>query len=379
MRFLDHLQALDFVRSREPSALAERAKRIRQDRFGRVVTYAKNITLDLSHACRNACAYCCFRLREEPSGREAPPPEAVLLPDGIINDRIARAAATGCTEVLITSGEQPDGHPLVRRELGRRGFDSYAGFVADVCRRCLDAGVLPHTNIGIVSAEDFELIRPLNASMGLMLETTRQDLCAGEGPHLNSPGKIPAERLGFLELAGRRHVPFTTGILVGIGESIEDRVESFVAINRLQDAYGHIQEVIIQNFVPKPDTRFAAAAPTTMQELLDTVIIGRNLLSPEISVQVPPNLIAGAEAEFLHAGVNDFGGISSLMGDVINPFQPWPDVVRFAALCEAEGYRLQERLPIYEGYFDHEQFVPPRIREVSRALLPGQSLREVTR
>ncbi|MHA1733558.1 MAG: 7,8-didemethyl-8-hydroxy-5-deazariboflavin synthase subunit CofG [Promethearchaeota archaeon] len=364
-RFLRFRDAQGFIAGHTREFLSKRARDISSRAFGREVTYSKNITLDLSHACRNKCGYCFFRATANPT------PGEVLLPDATIDERLNRAVKSGCTEVLITSGEDPDTSPAVRVALSERGFDDFTGFVQKVSAECLHRGLLPHTNIGILKVEDFLRLRPLNASMGLMLETTREELCDPGGPHADCPGKLPALRLKFLRLAGRVGVPFTTGILVGIGETVEDRLESFVEINKVHAKYGHIQEVIVQNFVPKPGTSFGEERPPTIEELLETVVVARNILSPEISLQVPPNLIQGNESDFLNAGVNDFGGISPITRDFINPFHPWPEISRLEAICREEGFLFRERLPIYERFLESDKFFPRRVREVAERIRPG--------
>jgi FO synthase subunit 1 len=297
-----------------------------------------------------------------------------------------RAKAAGCSEALLTLGERPEVHAEARKKLERLGHESTANYLEDLCKQILELGLLPHTNAGLLSERELRRLQRYNASMGLMLE------CAVELPvHRNSPGKDPKLRLKVIEAAGKLRIPFTTGLLVGIGESFDDRVRSLLAIQKLHERYGHIQEVIIQPFEPKPNTPMANCIGPSESELLATVAVAR-LLMPEMNLQVPPNLLGrnggvmgpkGITVElcnweviqhgsckfekiieaFLQAGANDFGGISSLTPDFINPEHLWPRIAELRAAIRRAGFVPRERLPLYPRYAMDKRFMSREVRE----------------
>ncbi|GAB4316844.1 MAG: hypothetical protein Kow0069_19340 [Promethearchaeota archaeon] len=341
------------------SELVACASEVRERAFDRVATYSKNFTLDLSHACANACTYCAFRV---PSSGPVPA-SSLLLDDEEVRRRIEVAAAAGCVEALITSGENPGADPRVARLLQRRGYRSFVEFACNVARRCLEAGLLPHTNLGVLTLRELEQLKQFNASMGAMLESTSTALCEPGGPHEQSPGKRPRRRLELLELAGEASVPFTTGLLVGIGETWVDRVETLLAIAGSHERHGHVQEVIVQNFVRHPGTTIRAE-PLDLVELVRVVAVARCLLPEDVSVQVAPNLVAGWEGRFLDAGVNDFGGISPVTDDAVNPGHPWPRVEELRRACEERGFELRLRLPVYPRFVEAKGFLSPHVEPV---------------
>jgi FO synthase subunit 1 len=261
-----------------------------------------------------------------------------------VMDVILKGAAAGCTEALLTFGESPD--TLFefndRFEKTLTPFDSFADYVAHLSRLCLKNGLLPHTNGGIFSQKDLELLAPLNAGMGLMLETT-----ANISAHENCPGKIPSARLDFIKRAGKMRIPFTTGLLIGIGETRDDRIQSLYEIKRLHEKYGHIQEVILQNYTPNAG-HASDLKPPSKEEMKDVIIIAKEILPSGISLQVPPNLIT--PKELIRCGVTDLGGISPITIDYINPEAAWPKIEELTALLKSDGYELKERLPIYPRY-----------------------------
>ena len=278
-----------------------------------------------------------------------------------------QAKATGCSEALLTLGERPEVHAEAREKLEKFGYENTIDYIEDLCERILELGLLPHTNAGLLKERELRRLRHFNASMGLMLE------CAAELPvHRDSPGKDPKLRLEVIEVAGKLRIPFTTGLLIGVGESPEDRANSLLAIRELHERYGHIQEFIIQPFVPKPNTPMANCAGPSETELLATVTMARSLM-PEMNIQVPPNLLGVVQREsygfkkavkaFLLAGANDFGGISSLTPDFINPEDPWPSVAELRAAIGRAGFVPRERLPIYPRYARNERFMSREVRE----------------
>lgn len=302
------------------------------------ITFSKNIFLPLTHVCANACGYCSFK---EPvrDGCIMTPDESKLL--------IQRGAAAGCTEALFTFGEHPEQERGFSTHLAKIGYTSILDYAYDLSRYALSLGLLPHTNAGIINEEQMRKLRTVNASMGLMLETT-----ADVPAHAQSPGKDPAIRIDMIALAGKLKIPFTTGLLLGIGETRNDRIESLETIRGLYKRYGHIQEVIIQNFCPKPGTDMADIQGASPEILMDTVKLATEILPKEISIQIPPNL---AEAgRLLNCGVTDLGGVSPLTIDYINPEHPWPAIEELKKLTAASGYTLAERLCIYRKYCNEE-------------------------
>lgn len=331
--------------------------------FGRDVSYSRNVFLPITNLCRNCCFYCGFR-RDSNDGAWFMSPEEVL-------ELAEQAKAAGCSEALLTLGERPEVHAEARGKLEEFGYENTVDYLKSLCERTLELGLLPHTNAGLLSERELRHLRRFNASMGLMLE------CAAELPvHRNSPGKNPKLRLEVIEVAGKLRIPFTTGLLIGVGESPEDRAHSLLAIRELHERYDHIQEVIIQPFVPKPNTPMANCPRPSTKELLATVAMARSLM-PQMNIQVPPNLlghngrvIQRGGGEFIKAvkavllaGANDFGGISSLTPDFINPEDPWPSVAELRAAIERAGFVPRERLPIYPRYARDERFMSREVRK----------------
>lgn len=298
------------------------------------VTYSKNVFIPVTNICRNHCAYCGFRrVPEQPDAKLMKPEEIIpVLESGV---------KAGCTEALFTFGEYAEEVPEYREWLKELGYSSTLEYLVFLCETAIDIGILPHTNAGIMTRSELEVLKPLNASMGLMLESA-----SILEAHKACPGKIPELRLDTIREAGKLQIPYTTGILVGIGENREDRIKSLEAIAELHKEYGHIQEVIIQNFAPKPGTPMENFPEPTKEEMMDTIILARQILPSEVALQVAPNLID--PKELIAKGVNDLGGISPLTIDWINPEAEWPDI---NDLKEKLGnIRLRERLPIYPEY-----------------------------
>ncbi|HEV7725693.1 MAG TPA: bifunctional FO biosynthesis protein CofGH [Modestobacter sp.] len=329
-----------------------------------VVTYSRKVFIPLTHLCRDRCHYCTFvttpgQLRGQ--GR-AP----FLSPDEVLE--VARAgAALGCKEALFTLGDRPeDRWPVAAQWLQAHGFDSTLGYLRAMAIRVLEeTGLLPHLNPGVLSWEEIQRLKPVSASMGMMLETTATRLWSQPGgPHFGSPDKEPAVRLRVLEDAGRCAVPFTTGVLLGIGENYADRVDAIVEIRASARRHGHVQEVIVQNFRAKPRTAMAASADLGLQEYVAAVAVSRLLLGPRARVQAPPNLSDAAELGLLlRAGVDDWGGVSPLTPDHVNPERPWPNIDLLTALSAEAGFTLRERLAAQPGYVTSpEPWLDPRVR-----------------
>ncbi len=299
---------------------------------GKFVTYSKNVFIPVSNMCRNNCGYCGFR-------REAGSQEAFVVRPEVAHGTLEKAAGLGCLEALFTYGDAP-ADPRFFEELGRFGYETLTDYVYDLCLDAIDLGLLPHTNGGVLSFEELKRLSAVNASMGLMLETT-----AELPAHRLSPMKKPALRMECVENAGKLRIPFTTGILVGIGETWDDRRESLEAIRDLHVKYGHIQEVIVQNFVPKPHTRMGNVAPPSIEDMITVLRMARQILPEDIALQAPPNLTSHLK-EFLEAGASDIGGISPVTEDYINPECRWPTLEELVAT----GLSLRERLPVYPRY-----------------------------
>ncbi len=299
----------------------------------RVVSFSCNVFVPLTNICRNNCSYCGFR-------RDIGHPEAKLLSPSQVKEIFARGVRAGCSEALFTFGEKPEEIKGFSRQLSRFGYDTVIDYLAEMCRLSIQLGLLPHSNPGLLERPEFEKLKPYNASMGLMLETVGI-IKAHEG----CKGKTPSMRIKTIETAGELKIPFTTGILVGIGETWEDRVNSIQTIRELYERYGHIQEVIIQNFVPKPGTRMASQQAPGLEEMKRTVSMARRILPVDIAIQVSPNLIS--PRELVACGASDFGGISPETIDHINPESPWPTISELQAMVDIP---LRERLPIYPKY-----------------------------
>jgi FO synthase len=326
-------------------ALTARASQLRDEGHGPLMSYSRKVFLPLTHLCRDSCHYCTF----------ARSPRRAGAPFMSVDEAVATAAAgavRGCKEALFTLGEKPELRYKVAREwLREAGFESTLHYVAHVAVAVREGtGLLPHINAGCMTAAEIRRLRPVSASMGLMLESVSDRLCAKGGPHHGSPDKRPAVRLETIAEAGRQRVPFTTGILIGIGETRAERIDALLAIRALHQRYGHIQEVIIQNFMPKAGTRMAGAIAPPLDELVWTVSVARILLGPHMNIQAPPNLNPGVLGRLVEAGVNDWGGVSPLTPDYVNPEAPWPQIERLREESAAAGKILTERLTIYPSY-----------------------------
>ena len=326
--------------------LLERAVAVRDKAFGTVQTWSPKVFVPLTQLCRDLCHYCTF---SRPRHGQRP----YMTPDEVLN--IARAgAAAGCKEVLFTLGDKPElRFSSARRELDRMGYATTVDYVEAMCRLVLvEAGLIPHINAGTLSRDELTRLRAVSGSQGLMLETIADRLGEPGGPHYRSPDKVPAARLATMRLAGELKIPFTTGILVGIGETREERIDALLAIRDLHTQHGHIQEVIIQNFRAKPRTPMAGMPEPSLAELLWTIAIARLVLPTDISLQAPPNLSDAAFPRLMEAGINDWGGVSPVTPDHVNPERPWPAVDRLRAATEAAGRSLAARLPAYPAFLN---------------------------
>lgn len=309
-----------------------------------IITYSRKVFLPLTNLCRDYCGYCTFRRDPGEPGAHTMTPDEVM--------EVVRAGERlGCTEALFSLGDKPELlFPQMRDTLRRFGYKSTLHYLEAMCEKVLrESSLLPHPNPGLMSAEWLERLSRVAPSLGLMLETTSARLLAKNAAHDNAPDKEPAKRLRVIEDAGRRKIPFTTGILIGIGEMLEERVDSLIAIRELHERYGHIQEVIVQNFRAKPGTPMAGWPQPGRGEMLRTLAVAR-LLMPEMNIQAPPNLSDPHYAGLLDGGINDWGGVSPLTPDFINPEKPWPQLDDLRLRTEAKGFELRQRLPVYPEF-----------------------------
>lgn len=338
--------------------------------LGNVVTFSPKVFLPLTQLCRDVCHYCTFA---KTPGKLASPYMSLEAVMAVAE----QGAAVGCKEALLTLGERPELRYAAARDwLADHGFASTLDYVAYVAAEVRDrTGLLPHINAGCMSAGELAMLRPVSASMGLMLESTSRRLLEPGQCHHGSPDKDPALRLATIEEAGRQAIPFTTGILIGIGETREERIEALEAIGQLHARFGHIQEVIVQNFVPKPGTKMAAMPGATADDLLWTLREARRVLGPAMSIQCPPNLNEGHLEAIVAAAINDWGGVSPLTPDYVNPESPWPEIDALARATARAGKLLAPRLTIYPQYIaDAERWLAPEMRRHALDLADGQGL-----
>ena len=345
--------------SEETRSLCRAASILRDRGHGRDVSFSPKVFLPLTRLCRDFCGYCTFRQSPTEADTLYMTPEQVL--------EVARAGqALGCTEALFTLGERPEQrYPEARDWLKARGYRTTLEYLRDVCDLVLnETSLLPHANPGTMSRREVADQRDVNASMGVMLENVSPRLSMPGGPHELAPSKRPSVRMKTLEIAGQLKVAFTTGILIGIGETREERVDSLLAIRDLHGRYGHIQEVIVQNFRAKPRTPMEGYLDASTEDLLWTVAVARLVLGPKANLQVPPNLSYDDYPVYLLAGINDWGGVSPLTIDYVNPEAPWPQLGDLRRRTEGLGFRLRPRLPVYPEYVvDGSEYIPDALRD----------------
>ena len=336
-------------------ALLFAASSLRDRLKGRIVSYSKKVFIPLTHLCRDYCGYCTFR-SDPVAGRAA-----YMSPDEVL--AVAEAGArAGCKEALFSLGDQPERiFPEAREFLGKLGFTRTLDYLAAMTELVLEkTGLLPHSNPGLMGREDLNRLRQTNVSLGLMLESISPRLRHKGAAHWRAPDKAPALRLRTIEEAGRQNIAFTTGLLIGIGETLEERVDSLFAILELHQRYGHIQEVLIQPFRAKTDTRMASAQEPSVQDLQRTLAVARLILT-DINVQSPPNLVSEDYPHLLAAGINDWGGISPVTRDFINPEAAWPQIPILENRTQTAGFVLRERLAIYPEFACRRDFVDERL------------------
>jgi FO synthase len=344
------------------TSLLAAACEIRGSFKGNRVGYSKKVFIPLTNLCRDYCGYCTFRRDPGEEGALTMTPDQVLA--------VAEAGARlGCKEALFSLGDRPEAMFLeMRQALAGFGHRTTLGYLQEMCRRVLtETGLLPHANPGLMGRTDLEALREVSPSMGLMLESTSERLLQPGMAHATAPDKPPALRLRTIEEAGRLRIPFTTGILIGIGESLEDRVDSLFRIRELHERYGHVQEVLIQNFRAKPRIPMRDHPEPDFDDHARTIAVARLILQ-EMNVQAPPNLSDENYPALLDSGLNDWGGISPLTRDFINPEKPWPEIESLARETAARGFKLVERLSVYPEFVSRDDFLAFETRERVRSL-----------
>jgi 7,8-didemethyl-8-hydroxy-5-deazariboflavin synthase CofG subunit len=349
--------ALCEVEADELQELLAAAAQLRDTHKGRVVTFSPKVFLPLTNLCRDFCGYCTFRKAPEEAGAKT------MTLDEVV--RVARQGKLfGCAEVLFSLGDKPEAiYPQMKAFLAERGFQRTLDYLFEACRTVLEeTGLLPHANPGVMGKGDLQRLKEVNVTMGLMLESSSERLSLSGGPHDNAPDKKPKVRLRTLEQAGKLGIPFTTGILIGIGESWEERIDALFAIRALHERYGHIQEVIIQNFRVKPAIPMRFHPEPAAEDMLKTIALARLIFGGRMNIQAPPNLTPQGYELYLQAGINDWGGVSPLTPDFINPEAPWPALERLREKSASAGFELRARLPIYPEYIHQaDRFLSPSI------------------
>ncbi len=348
--------ALADARGAEHPALWAAAATLRDRGHGAWVTYSPKVFIPLTNLCRDVCSYCTFAQDEDAPRAHTMSPDEVLA---VCRD----GAELGCKEALFCLGDRPEVRwPAYRERLRRWGHESTHSYLVAMCRIVLEeTGLFPHPNAGVLSWRELAELREVAPSQGIMLESVAERLCAPGGPHEHAPDKRPATRLAMIRKAGELAIPFTSGILIGIGETPRERIEALLALRDLHEEFGHIQEVIVQNFRAKPDTPMGQAGEPGLIDLMSACAITRLVFGPTMNIQAPPNLSADY-GPLLVSGINDWGGISPLTPDYINPEAPWPDLAQLGQLCAEAGYALRERLTIYPEYVHDDVWVSPHLR-----------------
>ncbi|HYA34526.1 MAG TPA: 7,8-didemethyl-8-hydroxy-5-deazariboflavin synthase CofG [Candidatus Binataceae bacterium] len=367
---LDEAEAIALVEcpARDLPDVIAAASELRDRGKGRDVTYSRKVFLPITNLCRDRCTYCTFR--KDPGD----PGAWTMMPDEIAAWS-RRGAELGCKEALMCLGDKPEvAFKEYRETLKELGVRSTIEYVARACEIAIDAGLLPHTNAGLMSVDEMRMLRPLNASMGLMLENISLRLRQSGGVHQWAPDKDPKLRMRMTDEAGELQIPFTSGILLGIGETPAERAQSLIAIRDSHERHGHIQEVIIQNFRAKPEIPMADAAEPDETDMARALATARLVLGPAMNVQAPPNLSPNQIELFLNCGINDWGGISPLTRDYVNPEAPWPHLEQLGERCARAGFRLIQRLAIYPEYTNKrwlDSAIAPRVEAMQYRISGG--------
>jgi len=342
--------------------LFREASAVRDARTASTISYSRKVFIPLTNLCRDRCGYCTFA--REPGDAKA----HTMTPDEVL--AVARAGRdAGCKEALFSLGDKPElRYPRYRDWLDQRGFRTTVEYLRAMCQLVFEeTGLLPHANAGVLSREEMQQLRPVNLSMGMMLESASPRLLAPGEAHHRCPDKVPKVRLATLEAAGELQVPFTTGILIGIGEALDERVDALIAIREINEKHGHIQEVIVQNFRAKPGTLFAGRPEPTALDVARTAAVARLILGDRVNLQVPPNLSQDSYGFYLLAGINDWGGISPVTRDFINPEMAWPQIAALRSVTAEAGFQLRERLAAYPEYLRDPRWIAEPLRNQALA------------
>tara|TARA_B100001996_G_scaffold373776_1_gene351614 strand:- start:349 stop:1608 length:1260 start_codon:yes stop_codon:yes gene_type:complete len=341
----DDILALTDISLDEVSLLMCVSNFLRDKYKGNLISFSKNFFIPLTQLCRDNCSYCTFKYE---------PGEGELLfsPEKVI-EAAKKSTELGCTEMLFVSGDKPElVYDVYRKELNKMGYDSTSDYMIAMSEICLDEGIFPHSNLGIAKPEELKRFKQSNPSMGLMLESISERLMDPGEAHYRCPDKYPRARIKTISDAGKLNIPWTSGILIGIGENWEERVDSIFELKRISEEFGHIQEIIIQNFSPKPGIKMEGSPVPTDLDMIKTVAIAKILMGKDVNIQVPPNLNAKTYTLHIFSGVNDLGGVSPLTIDYVNPESPWPQLDMMKKNIFEFGFTLRERLPVYPEYLD---------------------------
>ena len=337
---------------------------IRDQGKGRIVSYSRKVFIPLTNLCRDTCGYCTFKKDPWEGGAMTNPQQVITIAEA--------GKRNHCTEALFTLGERPEQRYVEAKDsLRKLGFSTTLEYLQHASELVIEkTGILPHANPGTMMKKEMASLRSVNASMGLMLENVSERLCKPGGPHAYAPSKHPKLRLATIRNAGELKIAFTTGLLIGIGETLQEIVDSLFALKELHAEYGHIQEIIIQNFRAKQNTPMFASLEPSHEFMRNVVAVSRLVFGKDMNIQVPPNLSPESYADFLSCGINDWGGISPVTTDYVNPEAPWPEVQTVDRLCAEHGFILKARLPIYpEFLLGKRQFVPARIATLINSMI----------
>lgn len=346
----------------DKNELTNKANEIREEIYGNQITFSRNVFVPVTHQCRNRCGYCGFVSDD---------PQSWILPEGF-QEILAKAVKNDCKEVLLTLGEKPEEkYTSAKNFLKQQGFENTVAYVQHLCELTLEKSLLPHSNLGVLTFDELKIMKEVNASLGLMLETHSDRLMKEGEAHEHSPGKNPELRLEVIKNAGKLKIPFTTGILIGIGEIWEERIESLKILSKISEKFNHIQEVIIQNFNPQKNTPMENNNPPTEEEILLSLSLARNILPPNVSLQIPPNLNRNRILQAIDHGANDLGGISPVTIDYINPNMPWYEEEKINKLLSSRELTLEERLPVYPSY---EKYLNSRVREIIKEYTKNEEI-----
>lgn len=367
--------AYRIINSEQTDLIASVARNIRNRIKGRSITYSRKVFINLVNLCRDTCSYCTYK--RDPSDKSA----SMMTPQQVLT--IAEVGKrVRCTEALFVTGERPEQRYSQAREwlMSVGGYSSTVEYIREMSELVLQkTGLLPHTNAGSLTKKEMSTLKDTNISLGTMLESSSERLMAKGMPHEMAPSKNPKVRLRTLQNAGELKIPTTTGLLVGIGESPEELIDSLFVIKAIHRRYGHIQEIIMQNFAPKPDTAMAKFLPPSHDYFLRSVALARIIL-PEMNIQVPPNLTPNIFEKYIDAGINDWGGISPLTVDYVNPEFPWPSIESVKYITRSKGYDFRARLPIYPEFVkkkndnDDDEFIPDKLRRYIELLIDANGL-----